>query len=266
MLRRRRQATHRLVHDGRLKGLRPRLSPHPFRKGRACRNGCRAAAHGVAHFHRQAGFEPRREPQDVAASGIGGFHRHRGRRQLADVARVAEVLDQALREFDARALPGNELLLNGSFELGKEAVPKFWLTDGAAPQLISVPQALDGQRCIQLHLKTGLRQGVALPPGAKNVELMVSARSAENGHPVSFRYQIYTLGFEKDPASIAPENQVQPERALTGKSESAMAGGEWQQYRAALAIPDLARYIVVSFDKPEGSGEVWIDSIHLYSR
>ncbi|MGA2261702.1 MAG: hypothetical protein ABSH28_09725 [Acidobacteriota bacterium] len=176
------------------------------------------------------------------------------------------VLEQVLREFDARALPGNELLLNGSFEIGKEAMPKFWLTDGAAPRLVSVPQALDGQRCVQLKLKAGLRQVVALPPGVKNVELMVSARSAEGGQPVSFRYQMYTLGFEKDPASIAPENQVQPDRPLTGKSESATVAGEWQQYRAGLAIPDLARYIVVRFDKPEGSGEVWIDSIHLYSR
>ncbi len=174
--------------------------------------------------------------------------------------------DSALHDFDSRAAPGTDLLLNGSAEIGNEGMPKFWLTDGEAPKLAVTPQALDGTHCMQLGIKTGMRQAVALPPGLKSVEFLLSARAVQSGKPVAFRYQIYSLGYEKDPATLRPEDQVQPERGLTGKSESGTVATEWQQFRTIFDIPDLARYVVVSIDKPEGSGEIWIDSVHLYSR
>jgi hypothetical protein len=175
-------------------------------------------------------------------------------------------LDQTLRDFDGRSVPGTDLLVNGGFETGKKEAPGFWLIDGSAPRFIQAPQALEGQQSVQLQPGSRLRQGVALPPGLQNVELEVSARSARDGQPVSFRYQVYTLGFEKDPDTIPPEDQVQPDRMLTNKSVPGNAGGTWQQFRTAMQIPILARYVVVAIDKPEGSGEVWIDSVHLYSR
>jgi hypothetical protein len=175
-------------------------------------------------------------------------------------------LDQTLRAFDGRSMPGIDLLLNGGFEAGKEGAPGFWLIDGSAPQIIRAPRVFAGQQCVQLQPGSRLRQGVALPPGLQNVELEVSARAAGNGQPVSFRCQVYTLGFEKNPDLIAPEDQVQPDRILTDHSLPGDAGNVWQQFRMTIQIPNLARYVVVSIDKPEGRGEVWIDSAHLYSR
>jgi len=175
--------------------------------------------------------------------------------------------ETVLRAFDARAAAGTELMLNGSFESVGPNIPLFWLTKGdTPPQQVTSPQAFDGKQYVQLRLKSGLQQGIALPPGLKNVELLIHARSVQGEPAVSFRYKIYSLGFEKDPASVPPESQVQPELALTGKEDSISVRGDWQEYRINFAIPELARYVIVSLDKPDGSGEIWVDSIHLYAR
>jgi hypothetical protein len=171
-------------------------------------------------------------------------------------------LEQTLRDFDARSVSGNDLLVNGGFEIVREGAPGFWLMDGNAGS----PLVLEGQRYVQLLPGSRLRQGIALPPGLTNVELEVSARSARDGQSSSFRYQVYTLGFKKDPDLIPPEDQVQPDRMLTDKSVSADAVGSWQKFRVAMQVPNLARYAVVSIDKPEGNGEVWIGAVHLYAR
>jgi hypothetical protein len=175
-------------------------------------------------------------------------------------------LETTLRDFDARLASGTELLLNGGFETGKQGMPKFWLTDGDAPELISTSPCLEGNQCMQLRLKSGMRQGIALPPGLGSVELLVSARSSLSGRPTSFRIQVYSLGFEKDPATVGPADQVQPDRGLTGKGAMETADGEWRQFRMEYDIPKFAHFIIVGFDKPEGSGEVLIDAVHLYSR
>ncbi len=175
-------------------------------------------------------------------------------------------VDQALQEFDARALPATELVLNGSFEQGKDRKPDFWIVDGEARQLSLGAAALEGKYCLQLNPKAVARQGIALPPGVQKVEFLANARSGQDGPPVTLRYSLYALGFEKDPATIPPERQVQPERALDGKAEMVSVAGQWQQYRAVITIPNLARYFIVSVDNPGNNGEIWIDSVHLYSR
>ena len=175
-------------------------------------------------------------------------------------------VEQALQEFDARARPATELVLNGSFEQGKDSKPDFWIIDGEARRLLLDSAARDGQYCLQLNPKAMARQGIALPPGVQKVEFMANARSGRDGQPVTLRYSLYPLGFEKDPAAIPPKRQVQPERALPGRTEMLAVAEQWQQYRAVIAIPNLARFFVVSVDNPGNHGEIWIDSVHLYSR
>jgi hypothetical protein len=174
--------------------------------------------------------------------------------------------ERALQEFDARALPGTDLLMNGSFELTTGKKPAFWLIDGNAEQYFPAAEADQGQACLRLPSKGGVRQGIALPPGIRNLELVANARSGGQGEPVELHYSFYFEGFEKDPQNIPPKDQVQPYHTLTGRDESVHLGGKWEQYRSVLAVPDLARYAVVGLDRPAGKGEIWIDSVHVYVR
>ena len=53
-----------------------------------------------------------REPEDVAADGIGDLHGARRGRQLTHVARVAEVIDQALGVHGRSPMIRTSLMLN----------------------------------------------------------------------------------------------------------------------------------------------------------
>jgi hypothetical protein len=174
--------------------------------------------------------------------------------------------EQALRDFDGRAAPGTELLLNGGFEIGKEGKPEFWSVDNDGRQFFPESASLEGKTCLQLRPKAGVRQGIALPPGTGRVEFVASARASQKGQQADVTYQLYTLGFEKDPAMIPPDQQVQPQKALSGKSEAVSVGDRWQDCRFVMDIPKLSQIIFVSIGFPQGSGEVWFDSVHLYSR
>jgi hypothetical protein len=175
-------------------------------------------------------------------------------------------VEQALQEFDGRAAPGTELLLNGGFEIGKGGKPEFWSVDNDGRQFVPALESLEGRTCLQLRPKAGVRQGIALPPGTRSVEFVASARTSQKGQQAIVTYQLYTLGFEKDPATIPPDQQVQPQKALSGKSESVSIGDRWQDCRLVMDIPNLSQFIFVSIGFPQGSGEVWFDSVHLYSR
>jgi hypothetical protein len=171
-----------------------------------------------------------------------------------------------LREFDARAAAGTDLLTNGGFEVPPGQKPKYWLVDGAAKWLNPSIEAHEGHGCIQLGANSRTQQRIALPPGVKEVELVAYARSRQEGQPGSLQFQLATVGFPKDPSKVPLENQVQPESYLTGKQETISISGQWQEFRARIAIPSLTRYVVVGFIQPGDKGEVLVDSAHLYSR
>lgn len=174
--------------------------------------------------------------------------------------------EQALREFDARALPGTDLLLNGSFQLDTGERPDYWLVSGDVRRLSSTPQVPEVTGCLQLHAVAAVRQGIALPPGVPEVELLVSARSGREAEPASLLCAFYFLGFEKDPETIPPEDQGQPLKELLHKEEIITVGRQWGLYRADFSVPRLARYATVEFRTTDHRGEVWIDSVHLLSR
>jgi len=174
--------------------------------------------------------------------------------------------EEALREFDARALPGTDLLLDGGFEIGKGGSLKFWRPDGSAKWIFPTSMADEGQGCVLMGSKAEVRQDVPLPPGIRRIEFVASARSGQIGQPASLRYQLIVMGFEKDPATIPAKAQVPPEYALTEKGDSVTVREQWEQHHAIIAIPNLARYVIVSISKDDDVGEVRVDSVHLYSR
>jgi hypothetical protein len=173
---------------------------------------------------------------------------------------------QALAEFDARATPGTDLLLNGSFETGSEERPKFWFFDDRAKRLVSAETAADGEAYVQLLSRGGARQGIALPPDARSLEIIASARSGIDGEAAAVHYVCYFLGHEKDPDSLDAANQLQAQSVMLGKEETVTVAGQWEQYRTLLPVPKLARQLIVHIDKPDAKGEVLIDSVHVYSR
>ena len=77
--------------------LRPRLSDHPLRKRRSCRDGSGAAPRLVARFRNPAILKTRGKAHHVATGGIGDFDGHRRWLQAAHVARIAEVIECAFR-------------------------------------------------------------------------------------------------------------------------------------------------------------------------
>lgn len=75
--------------------LGARFSEHPFRERGSAGDGRRTAADFVGNLGDAAVLEARRESQDIAASGIGDFHRDSRRRELAHVARILEVIEKS---------------------------------------------------------------------------------------------------------------------------------------------------------------------------
>jgi hypothetical protein len=174
--------------------------------------------------------------------------------------------EQALREFDARAFPGADLLLNGSYQLDTGGKPDYWLVSRDAKRLSSTPQVPEVPGYLQLNALAAVRQGIARPPGVPEVELLDSARSSREAEPASLLCVFSFLGFEKDPEVILPEDQDQPLKALLHKEEIITLGRQWKLCRAFLSVPRLARNAIVEFRTTDHRGEVWIDSVHLFSR
>lgn len=95
MLRFGNQATDQFFEGGGFEAgqFRFGFARHPFGEGATDGDRRRAAASFVADFGDAASFEADRESHDVAAGGIHDLHGHRGRRKLADVAGILEVID-----------------------------------------------------------------------------------------------------------------------------------------------------------------------------
>jgi hypothetical protein len=174
--------------------------------------------------------------------------------------------EKVLQEFDARSALGTELLLNGSFEEGEGEKPIYWFLAGEARRITSDGGVLDGQEVMQLKERGGARQGIAVPPGTQSIEVVAHARSASPNEPVAVHYVCYFVGFPQNPAGIPASDQVQPTKDLTGRQDTIVVRDQWQSYHAVLPVPDLARTLFVSIDKPVAEGEAWIDSVQVYVR
>ena len=174
--------------------------------------------------------------------------------------------EEALRDFDSRAAPGTDLLMDGGFENGKGGKLKFWRPEGDAGWLSPNLEAEEGRGCAWVGPSGEMRQDVALPPGVHKLEFVASLRPARYNEPTTIRYDVNVVGYEHDPATIPPEKQKLPDYYLPGKEDKLAIGGPWQTYRAVISIPSLARYIVLTFNGTKEKGETWIDSVHLYVR
>lgn len=75
-----------------------RFARDPLGHGRACRDGGGAAADTIARFCDAVAFEAGRKPEDIAARWIFDFDGYRRRREFADIARIAEVIEQRFGE------------------------------------------------------------------------------------------------------------------------------------------------------------------------
>ena len=73
-----------------------RFSRHPFRERGARRDGSCAAARFVAGFGGAVALEADGQAQNIAANGIRDLDRNRGRIEIADVARILEMIEKAL--------------------------------------------------------------------------------------------------------------------------------------------------------------------------
>ena len=171
-----------------------------------------------------------------------------------------------MRDFDSRAAPGTDLLLDGGFENGKDGKLKFWRPEGDAGWMSPNVEAAEGRGCARIGPMGEMRQDVPLPPGIHNVEFVASLRPARYNQPTKLQYHLNVVGYEKDPATIPPEKQRLPEHGLPGKLEKVAVSGPWQTVRAIIPIPSLARFIVLTLNGTDQKGETWIDSVHLYVR
>jgi hypothetical protein len=174
--------------------------------------------------------------------------------------------EEALRDFDSRAAPGTDLLLDGGFENGKDGKLKFWRPEGDAGWISPNVEAAEGRGCARVGPMGEMRQDVPLPPGVHKVEFVASLRPARYNEPTTIRYDLNVVGYEQDPATILPEKQRLPDYSLPGRQVKLAVVGPWQTSRAVISIPSLARYIAVTFNGTKEHGDTWIDSVHLYVR
>src|SRR5260370_15429416 len=98
MLRFRDQAAHLSFDCGCVKRpkLRPRLALHPFGKGGAAGDGCRAAAYLIANLRDGIPLESRRTGNNTGAGGIGNVGPDRRGLELPHVARIFEMIEEGV--------------------------------------------------------------------------------------------------------------------------------------------------------------------------
>src|SRR5260370_21876846 len=96
MLRFRDQAAHLSFDCGCVKRpkLRPRLALHPFGKGVAAGDGCRAAAYLIANLRDGIPLESRRQAQNIAASRIRNLDPNRRGLELPHIAPSFEMIKE----------------------------------------------------------------------------------------------------------------------------------------------------------------------------
>src|SRR5262249_30166608 len=142
-----RQPPYGFLDDRRLDlfEFRARFSSHPLRERGTRRDGRRAAARFVARFGGPVALEAHRQPQNIATHGIRDFDRDRGRRQVADVARILEMIEKALAvhagrvfqyfmQFEPRQVHARNSASNGALSIralrGSVALIDFWDSTG----------------------------------------------------------------------------------------------------------------------------------------
>lgn len=174
--------------------------------------------------------------------------------------------DEALRDFDARARPGSELIMDGGFEQNIIGVMKYWRQDGEAKWLDESPEALEGKECMKLEPRASLRQQVSLPYGLKEIELTLSARSAVPERSANLYIELNVLGFGSNAETSKQGSNARPEDLLNRESivESTLAS--WREYRIIASIPVEARYAVVTIGNKDSLGAAIVDAVHLRSR
>jgi hypothetical protein len=173
---------------------------------------------------------------------------------------------EALREFDARANPGTDMIMDGGFEQDLAGRPRYWSLDGESKWLRPSSAALEGQGCLCLGPVSSLRQVVSLPPGLNAIELGLSVRSADPRRSARVWVRLEILGFGPASTNPKPGSIPEPEGLLRSESGAIQTGTRWTAYHFAVTIPVEARYAVVLLGNDDAQGAGIVDAIHLHSR
>ena len=170
--------------------------------------------------------------------------------------------EETLREFDARARAGTDLLMDGEFRCGRVNRLKYWLTVGEAKWL---PPGRDAQNhgSILMGRNSRLRQDVALPPSLRAVEFVVCARADRFGRPVPVRFSLSFSGF---PQGSVTADSAEPKPLPADRTEVFLTKEKSVSYHLGLSVPPDAAYMTVDFDNSNESFGYWIDSMHVYSK
>ena len=140
MLRSRLQAAESLIDGFRGERLQFRacLADHPFGKGRARGDRRRAAADLKTRLDHLSVFKERGQAQQVSAGRIAHIHDDRGRRELADVAGIAEMFEE---QFGMHVvLPDHKLSVThnvAGFESSEQVENLPHLADNSRPLALS---------------------------------------------------------------------------------------------------------------------------------
>ncbi len=206
----------------------------------------------------------------VKAIGISQFFWNAANR----VARVGSIaiyrmpgIKETLRDFDARAAPGVDLVMDGGFETGEAGRLRFWRPSGEAGWVYSNPEVpLSGAGALRLSPGGGVRQDVALPPGVHSVEFSVAARSCSGSRQALLNYRTNVSGFNHELVPGKLEDWIEPYQFLSGNENSVRLGAEWQVYRQLIPLPARAKYVTILLNASESGGAAFVDEVHLYSR
>jgi hypothetical protein len=172
--------------------------------------------------------------------------------------------EEAVREFDGRAAPGSELLVDSGMEIGEGNTSKFWRPEEGATWICDPAQAHEGNSCFQIPTQSGLRQDVALPPGLKAVEFGMSARSSDPAKKAQVRALVSILGFNQNGKNRGLDAQMN--RDLAGLLKVVEVGGDWTSFRWSISIPEGAVYCVVHIANVGTGAQGFLDGVHLYAR
>ncbi len=175
-------------------------------------------------------------------------------------------VEDALRDFDARATPGTDLVMDGGFETGERGTLRFWRPSGDAAWAFPFQEAMAGKGALRLAKGGGVRQDVALPPGVQAVEFTAAARSCAVSGNTGLRYRLTVSGFDRDLVPGRPKDWIEPYQPLSSKQAVVTLGGDWRIVRESIPIPPRARYVTILLDEPDTAGGCFIDEVHLYSK
>jgi hypothetical protein len=170
--------------------------------------------------------------------------------------------EEVMRDYDARARAGSNLLADGGFETSEPSIPGNWIPDGNAGLLQDNAQAEQGYNCYRIAYGGSLSQRVVLPITIRSLRLNISLRNTA-GNDQRLNWSIVFRGFEINPKTTPTESWAEDIELHSASGEFRVGNG-WKRYAGnTIEVPSQARYAVLYFTGGTQASTTLVDSVSL---